>query len=121
MIEDIISQISEAMKDVMTKKAEEFSIETNFVQRKSKLTGPLFVQTLVFGWQSNPDATLDELSQTASILGLEITPQGLNDRFSERSALFLEKLLSEAIEKTIVSEPVDIDLLKRFNGVYIED
>ena len=121
MIEDIISQISEAMKDVMTKKAEEFSIETNFVQRKSKLTGPLFVQTLVFGWQSNPDATLDELSQTASILGLEITPQGLNDRFSERSALFLKKLLSEAIEKTIVSEPVDIDLLKRFNGVYIED
>jgi hypothetical protein len=73
---DIISQVAKGMQEILTYAAEIISRHTSFIKRLRKLTGSGFVQTLVFGWLSNPQATLEELSQTAATLGMTITPQG---------------------------------------------
>jgi hypothetical protein len=69
----------------------------------------------------NPSATLEELCQTAACLGIEITPQSMDDRFGQKSSELMLKLLESGVEKVITSEKVSIPLLQRFNGVYLQD
>jgi len=89
---NILSRIADAMQTVLTIIADNISRESGFVKRLRKLSGSKFVQTLVFGWLSNPSATLDELAQTAAALGLHITPQALDKRFTKKAADFLKRM-----------------------------
>ena len=66
---NIIPQVLCAMQTVLTTVADVVACATFFIKRQRKLTGASFVQTLVFGWLSNPKATLEELSQTAATVG----------------------------------------------------
>jgi hypothetical protein len=109
------------MQTILTSRADAAARETRFVQRKSKLTGAKFAQTLVFGWLSNPQATLEELAQTAATLSVEISPQGIDQRFTQAAAACLEQVLSAAVGEMIQAEPVAIPIMQRFNGVYILD
>jgi hypothetical protein len=109
------------MQKVLTIVADQAARDTHFVQRESKLTGAKLTQTLVFGWLSNPEATLEDLAQTAATVGVSITPQGLDDRLSQTAAECLKQVLDAAIEEVITAQPVAIPLLQRFTGVYIQD
>ena len=53
-----VTHLSTALHRVVTTTANQLARETGFVQRASKLTGAAFVQTLLFGWLNNPQATL---------------------------------------------------------------
>lgn len=117
----IILQVSRAMQKVLSDKAEQAAKKTGFIQRQGKVTGANFCQTLVFGWLQNPEATLEELSQAGVSVGLEITPQGLDQRFSETASDLLYEVLQAALAETICAEAVTIPVLQRFAGVYIED
>ena len=117
----IVTQVADAMQDVLTETADIIGRQTGFIQRQRKLSGSSFAQTLVFGWLSNPDATLEELVQTAATLGVDISPQGLDDRFTPQGADFLRQMLEAGMKEVIANEPVAIDVLRRFNGVYIQD
>lgn len=99
----------------------DISRETGFVRRQSKLSGPLFAQTTVFGWLNDPQASLEVLSQTAAALGVDITPQGLDQRFTPEAAAFLKEVLSNAVAEVVAADPVAIPLLQRFSGVMIQD
>lgn len=116
-----LPEVAEAMQTILTTAADIAAHKTHFTKRQSKLTGSKFTQTLVFGWLSNPQATLEELSQTAATLGVEITPQGLDQRFTQEAAECLKGVLDSAVNQLIVSDPVAIPILKRFNGVYLQD
>ena len=83
--------------------------------------GAAFVQTLVFGWMSNPQATLEELAQTAASVGVDITAQGLDQRFTEAGAACLKRVLEQAVTQLVQGETPEISFLKRFTGVYIQD
>lgn len=117
----IIEQVATALQDVLTTVAQRLARETQFVQRESKLDGARFVQTLVFSYLATPDATLEELAQTAAALDVQITPEGLTQRFSAAAATFLQQVLAEAVKRLLAAEPLAIELLARFEGVYIED
>jgi len=116
-----ITQISQAMQTVLMEEADELGKKTGFIMREVKLTGRAFIQSLVFGFQSNPDLTYGELSQSAAMLGLEMSAQGLEQRFSQRAAEFVERVLETAVEKTIKGEKTNVPLLARFTGVYVRD
>jgi hypothetical protein len=117
----ILSQIANAMQDVLTEKADIIAKETQVVQRQRKVSGSNFIQTLVFGWLDNPEASLEELVQTASDVGLDISAQGLDKRFDQKASDFMKKVLELAVSKVIFSDPAAIPILNRFNGVYIQD
>ena len=117
----IISQVAQGMQAVLTYAADIIALKTGFIQRLRKLTGSGFLQTLVFGWLSNPKATLEELTQTAAALGIEITPQGLDYRFNYEASECLKQTLESAAGALIVDNPVAIPILRRFNSVYIQD
>ena len=116
-----IAQVSQAMQTVLTTVADTAARATGFVQRASKLTGALFTQTLVLGFLSEPNATRENLAQTAAALGLHISPQALDQRMTEAGASCLLDVLDAAAATVLAAEPVASALFSRFNGVYIQD
>jgi Transposase DDE domain len=116
-----IAQVSHAMQTVLTTVADTAARATGFVQRTSKLTGALFAQTLTLGFLSNPQASREELAQTAATLGLTISQQGLDQRLTETGAACLLAVLEAATTTLLAADPVAIPLLARFSGVFIQD
>jgi len=112
-----IPQVARAMREILTTTADEAARTTRFVQRTSPLSGATFSQTLVCGFLGSPQATLEELTQTAVALGVEITPQALDQRFAASAAAGLHQVLFTAIARVITAEPVAIPLLERFTAV----
>jgi hypothetical protein len=109
------------MREVLTTTADAAAKATQFVQRTSPLGGATFSQTLIFGFLGNPQASLEELAQTAATLGVPITPQALDQRFTSAAAACLEQVLRAAMLRIITADPVAIPLLERFTAVYVQD
>jgi hypothetical protein len=116
-----IPRVAEAMQTVLTNEADRIAGEKRFVQRESKMGGAEFAQTLAFGWMSNSQATLEQLAQTAASLGVEISPQGLDERFKEEAADYLQEVLAVGVRQVITAQAVAMPILERFSRVYIQD
>ena len=116
-----VTQLTQALQEVFTTTADALARRTGFVQRTSKLTGALFAQTLVFGWLSNPQASLDGLAPVAAAVGVTIRAQALDERFTEGAAVFLENLLARAVQTVIAADPVALPLRERFTAVVLLD
>ena len=54
----ILNRASKPISDFFGKTARRLAAVTRFVQRESKMSGPLFLKTLVFGWSKDPNASL---------------------------------------------------------------
>jgi len=117
----ILSQIRAALQKVLTTVADAAAQDTGFVRRVRKLTGATFVQTLVWGWLAEPNATLEELTQTAASVGVSLSPQGLDRRFGPSAARCLQRVLEAAMGEVIQSEAAVLPILQRFAGVYLLD
>jgi hypothetical protein len=116
-----VTTVALAMRTILTSTADAAGQASGFIQRQVKFTGATFTQTLVFGWLANPQATLEELCQTAALCGVDITPQGLDQRFTAAAAACLKRVLQAAVERVVTADPVAIPVLQRFNGVYLDD
>src|ERR671924_1530868 len=101
-----IPQVARAMRKILTITADEAARATRFVQRTSPLGGATFSQTLVFGFLSNPQASLEELAQTAAALGVSITPQALDQRFTDTAAACCKQVLHAALARVVTADPV---------------
>lgn len=100
---------------------EKVARRTKFVQRISKLGGKTFLQALVFGYAENSEASLTDLAQVCCDLGVEITPQGLDERINEHSVRFLKEMFAEAMETFRNKIPLPLSILQQFNGINIVD
>lgn len=116
-----IACVAQAMQRVMGQQADALGRSSGFIQRERNLRGSQFVQTLVFGWWSKPEATLEDLAQTGASLGIRISPQGLDQRFTERAAQFLRAVLEAALGEVIQGPSSSVGLLARFSAVYVQD
>ena len=81
------------MQKLLTHTADEAARECGLVQRNRKLTGSALVQTLVFGWLANPEASYDQLAQTAGTLGIAVTRQAIEQRLTLEAADTLKATL----------------------------
>jgi hypothetical protein len=121
LMKDTIAQVAQAMQKVLTDDADRLAREVKFVRRQRKLSGSSFVQTLVFGSMSSPMTSYTDLAQSAAMVGIDISAQGLEQRFTKEAAQLLERVLARAVEQVVVSDPAAIPILERFQGMYIRD
>src|SRR5260221_7130720 len=92
-----ISQVSDALRRVLTTRAKELERETGFVERSTaQLDGPIFAQTTVFGWMDTPEASYPQLRHVAASLGVSGSSQAGEQRFGGESAALLRRLLEGA-------------------------
>jgi hypothetical protein len=116
-----LPQVAAAIQTVLTEVPEAVARATGFLRRRSKLTPARFVQTLVLGWWQHPAATLEQLCQMAAVLGVGISPQGLDQRFTAGAAALLRERLETAVAQVITAEPVAAAVLRRFPAVAVLD
>src|SRR5947209_9738871 len=99
-----ISQVSEEMETILSQRAKALERATGFVQRSTaQLDGPIFAQTTVLTWMQNPRAGYSHLRITAASLGVSVSKQAIEQRFSASSARLLEALFAEAVAVVITS------------------
>lgn len=115
-----IAELAEIVQDLLTRVADEWGCSTGFIKRRRKLSGASYVQSLVFGWLASPQATLEELSQSACLCGVEISRQGLYKRMTEKGAAVLKGVLMEGIKRVIrgAEQPL---LGEGWSGIYLMD
>lgn len=116
-----ITQISRELQTLLGPVADQVGTECGFIQRVRVLSGSSFVQALVFGVMVSPELTYTNLCQGAAHAGVLITPQGMEQRFTEKSAEFLRGMVERAIEQKMSGETGVIPLLNRFGGVHMRD
>ena len=100
--------------------ADQLAKTTGFIKLKRQLTGAKFVRALTLGLLPKPAATLEELTPSGVLNEVEISPQGLDKRFTEEAATFLQPVLEEAVNTVVLApQPVPIQWLNRFTAVWL--
>src|SRR5512136_49378 len=94
-----IAQVAQAMREILTIEAEKLGQETQFIRRHRELSASAFIQTLVLAFQAKPAATYTDLSAMAASLGVDISPQGIEERFTPVAVGFVERVLTRAVEQ----------------------
>ena len=103
-----------------TQTADRVARTEGFVERVSKLTGALFVQTLVFGFLDDPDASLNGLTDTSQDLGVTLKKQSLHDRI-ETAVGFLTTMFEQAMALFRNELPLDLKVLQQFTAIFLTD
>jgi len=95
--------------------------DTKFVQRKSGLTGHLFLTVFVFAMSVYEVPTLEQLIGLPHLVEpeLKITREGFHQRINDNAVKFFEFLLGQVININV--QPVDLEIIKQFKRVIVLD
>ncbi len=117
-----VSQVEQALKYILEERAKVLARQTGCIQRQKKFSGADLVQTLVFGWLSGPDTSLETLASLAATREVSVTDTAIPKRFTKACAQFLHALLEEMMSVVVeASQEAPLDLLKRFETGVLQD
>jgi Transposase DDE domain len=91
------------------------------VQRRSKLNAAVFVQALVLGCLRRGETTLTDFAQICAELGVEITPQGIDDRIQASAVKLLSALFQQSLQVFQAPSTLPSAVLRQFNGIHLLD
>ncbi len=103
-----------------TQTANQVARTAGFVERVSKLTGSLCLQTLVLGFLDQPDAALNDLTDTSQDLGVTLTKQALHSRI-ENAVGFLTEMFQQAVALFRNELPLELKVLHQFTAIFLTD
>ena len=118
-----IPQVSQAMQLLLTSAADAADAKLHFTKRpdRAKFTAATLTQTLVLGFLAHPDARVEQLAQSATRVGVDLSPQAIDQRFTLDTAALLQAVLSSSMHDLIAADRVAIPILQRFTGVRVHD
>jgi hypothetical protein len=118
-----IPQICTTMQTLLTTTTETVAATLHCVKRpdRAKFTPSTLVQTLVFGWLAQPDATVEQLAQMAARVGVEVSAQAIDQRFTTTTAALLHQVLTASLQHVLAADPVAIPILQRFTSIRVHD
>ena len=116
-----ITQLVAALKTLFTKTADELAGELGVIKRKRVFTGSSLVQSLVFGWLNQPQATGDQMAQMAARCQAPVTEQALDQRYTLELAQLLRRLVERGVGLMVTARPRALALLQRFPVVSLQD
>ncbi len=118
-----IPQVSQAMQQLLTTAASAADAKLHYTKRpdRAKFTAATLTQTLVLGFLAHPDARIEQLAQSAARVGVDVSPQAIDQRFTWATAALLQEIVTTGMPHLIGADPVAIPILQRFSGVRIHD
>ncbi len=117
-----VAYVGEQLQQILQERANALAKETGCVIRVTKFTGAALLQTLVFGWQQHPDASLEQLASTAQLGDVTVSDTAVHKRFTEPCAHFLHRVLEEMCTVVVqAAHDVPVKLLRRFSMVLLEE
>lgn len=119
----ILQQVPDKMQTILQTVPDEAAVHSGLVKRKRKLTGSVLTQILVLGWLENPEASYQQLTETATTLGLQVSRQALEQRLTLETTEMLKTTLDAAITEMleVAGRREALPLLEQFSGVYVQD
>jgi hypothetical protein len=121
-IQQLENSLEEQFKNHFNREGIELlSRKSKFVQRESRLDGFTFLSLIVFNTDSLAYESLNDLATKLELdYGVEMTKQGLNDRFNEYAVQFLKISLGELLYKQL-SESESLIQCAEFDRILIKD
>src|SRR5689334_1254542 len=118
-----IAQVSQAMQQLLTSAAQDADAKLHYSKRpdRAKFSASTLAQTLVLGWLAHPDATVEQLTQSAARVGVDVTPQAIDQRFTLATAALLQEIVTTSMHHLIGADGLAIPILQRFSGVRVQD
>jgi len=119
------SSIEAKVRNFLTDTLEQTQIETlarncGFVQKRSKITGVIFAFLLLIETRQIKPASLNELSAKLGMHGILVSKQGLDYRFNDAAAVFMQQLTDRALAAKLDRKDV-LDISVKFNRIMIKD
>src|ERR1043166_2332433 len=115
-----ITQLSTDLQTLFGKTAEEIGKAPHVIQRQRKFSASTLAQSLVLGWLQDPESPLDALTSSAAAVGVCVSSQALDKRFTPACAEFLKQLLLQACQLRIESGSTP-EVFSRFSTVFVLD
>jgi hypothetical protein len=117
-----VAYVADQLQQILHERADVLAKATGCIVRVRKFTGATLLQTLVFGFQQHPDASLEQLASTAQLGNVSVSDTAVHERFTEPCAQFLHQVLEEMTNVVVqAAHDVPIKLLRRFRAVLLED
>jgi hypothetical protein len=117
-----ISQVERSLKYILEERANVLARETGVSNDRGNSAEPIGSQTLVFGWLSHPDASLEMLASVATLRQVDVTDTAVHQRFTQACAHFLHAILEEMTSVVVEADrQVPLELVSRFEAVVLED
>lgn len=112
---------STEIQGLLTTTSQKAGQSSGFVQRRSKMDGEQFIQTMVLGCAQKAHMSLSELAQVSTKLGVDISGPGLDQRIDPEAVKMLQEVLQQSLQQLTGGKRLDIRLLQRFSAVYLTD
>src|SRR5260370_24896569 len=115
-----LDSLAVVLQDLLGATADATARSCGFIKRQRAFSGSSFLQTCLFTWIDNPDATLEQFTVTAASLGLDVSRQAIDQRLDD-AATFFRLMLQAALQRAFVASGRALPLLQPFNGTYLDD
>jgi hypothetical protein len=118
---NIIHTLAVALQTALGSQLDTIARETGVIQRQRKFSGATLFQTIVLTFMKSRRAATNDFVATAAQVGVRVTPEAVEKRFTDKLIPFLREGLRHVLQQVVVADPVAIPLLQRFTTVEIGD
>lgn len=117
----IVAKVTAAMQVVFGTHLDDLARTVGCVRRQRKFSGVSLARTLVLAVLLRPTAKNRDYQAMAAKLGVHVTEEAIDHRFTNELVLFLEEILKQAVSQTLAAKAVTTPLLQKFSDVRIGD
>lgn len=117
----MVAKTASLLETVLGPEADELARRYGVIQRQRKFTGTSLLRMLVLTLLKNPRATFTDWAVTAAQLQVPVSATAVEKRFTRPLVDFLREVLSVALRQLFAAEPISIELLDRFTGLFVGD
>jgi hypothetical protein len=118
---EMVAKVGAALQQLLGPIAERVAEQTSVIQRRREFSPMSLAATFVLGYLWKPQASVDQLSKMAVQVGVEVTPQAVDQRRTPQLVTFLEQLFRESLLIVVASSRSLAPLLERFPSVTVLD
>lgn len=117
----IVAQVAAAMQAVFGTSIDDLARVTRCVRRQRKFSGASLAKTLVLTVLLRPAAKNRDYQAMAAKMGVHVTEEAIDHRFTDELVLFLEGILQQAVAQALAGKAASTPLLEKFSDVQIGD
>jgi Transposase DDE domain len=117
----MIDKVASTLQAVLGSSLDLLARQTSVIKRQRKFLGSSLFNTVVLTMLKSPAPKNHDFVVTAAQLGVSVTPEAIEKRFTDEFITFLRRGLEQVMENMIAAEPCPIPLLDKFTAVEIGD
>src|SRR6266849_6513111 len=111
-----IPRLSGMLRKLFLSEASELARAHGVIQRFRVFSGASLLQLCVFGWLQDPKAGPSALARFAGGLGLQLSKQAIEERFTMQTAEWLLAVLRRGVQYLVCAQAVSIPRLAAVYG-----